>query len=199
MADAGTVDFWFDPGCPFTWRTSRWLVDVAERRGAAITWHLMSLAILNEGKEIPEPYRTMTAQGRAATLVFQAVLQAHGPDALARLYTEYGLRRHQAGADLGPQLLRESLVAAGLPEDLATAGDDDAHLPALAADHEAGQARVGQESGSPIVAIGDGPGFFGPVVVPVPGGDEALDLFDAVSLLSRVPSFSELKRARASF
>jgi len=197
MAEATTVDFWFDPGCPFTWRTSRWLDDVAQRRGLRIDWRLMSLAILNEGKDIPEPYRTMNALGRSAGLVFQAVRDEYGPQALARLYTEYGRRRHDAGADLGPQLVREALAAAGLPEELVSAGDDDSRLPALAASHAAGQDRVGQESGSPITAIGSGPGFFGPVVVPVPEGDDALRLFDAVALLAQVPAFSELKRSRA--
>jgi hypothetical protein len=197
MAGATTVAFWFDPTCPFTWRTSRWLVDVAPRRGLDVEWQLMSLAILNEGKEIPEQFRALMGAGRSAGLVFQAVRDEHGVAALARLYTEFGTRRHQQGADLGPDLLRASLAAAGLPEDLAV--DDESRLPALAASHAAGQARVGQESGSPITAIADGPGFFGPVVVPPPEGEDGEKLFDALSLLSGVPAFSELKRSRASF
>jgi hypothetical protein len=196
MADS--IDFWFDPSCPFTWRTSRWVADVAERRGAALNLRLMSLAILNEGKEIPEQWRERVAQGRVAGNVFQAVAEQH-PDALARFYTEVGTRLHEQGGVLGPQLLTESLVAAGLPEQLISAGDDDGYRPGLAASHAAGQERVGQESGSPITAVDAGPGFFGPVVVPVPGGDEAVKLFDAVVLLSQVPAFSELKRVRASF
>lgn len=196
---AESIEFWFDPTCPFTWRTSRWVVDVAERKGTAVNWRMMSLAILNQGKEIPEQWRAMMAQGEVAGKVFQAVSQTQGGDALARLYTEFGSRLHEQGSALGPDLLRESLAAAGLPQDLTTAGDDDSYRTALTESHAAGQDRVGQESGSPITAVGDGPGFFGPVVVPVPAGDDAVKLFDALALLSQVPAFSELKRARAGF
>ena len=51
---SATVDFWFDASCPWTWITSRWAVEVAEARGFAVTWHPFSLAVLNEGKDIPE-------------------------------------------------------------------------------------------------------------------------------------------------
>ncbi|MDQ1650056.1 MAG: hypothetical protein QOG60_2113, partial [Frankiaceae bacterium] len=44
-----TVEFWFDPICPFTWLTSRWVVDIAARRGLTIDWKLMSLGVLNNG------------------------------------------------------------------------------------------------------------------------------------------------------
>ena len=196
---ATNIDFWFDPTCPFTWRTSRWVADVADRRGATVSWRLMSLAILNEGKEIPEQWRDRVAQGKVVGQVFQAVAQTQGEAAAARLLTEFGTRLHDQGGELGPDLVRESLAAAGLPVELASAADDGGYLDGLAASHAAGQERVGQESGSPITAIGDGPGFFGPVVVPVPGGDDAVRLFDAIALLSQVPAFSELKRARAGF
>jgi hypothetical protein len=47
------------------------------------------------------------------------------------------------------------------------------------------------------VAIGDGPGYFGPVVAPAPTGEDGVRLFDALVAISAVPQFSELKRARA--
>ena len=64
------------------------------------------------------------------------------------------------------------------------------------ASHDEGQQRTGQESGSPVLAMDDGPGFFGPIVVEAPTGDEAMRLFDGLALLSSVPLFVELKRAR---
>jgi Mycothiol-dependent nitroreductase Rv2466c len=49
------VEFFFDPGCPFTWRTSRWPTEVANAGTAVVTWRLMSLGVLNEGNENPRP------------------------------------------------------------------------------------------------------------------------------------------------
>lgn len=193
------VTFWFDPVCPFTWRTSRWLAGVTGTRGQSISWRLMSLATLNEGKDIPEQYREGMVQSVRAQRLLYATGEQHGQDALARLYTEIGERVHWKGRPLGTDVLTEALDAAGLPADLLAAADDTSLDAALRASHDAGQARVGTESGSPIVALGDGPGFFGPVVVPVPEGESAEKLYDALRLLSAVPEFSELKRARASF
>jgi len=197
MAD--DVTFFFDPTCPFTWRTSRWLRGVTQPRGHTIGWRLMSLKMLNEGKDLPEQWRDRLAFSIRPVRVLFTTLDKHGGDALDRLYTEFGTRLHYEQADLDDALIATALEAAGLPAELAKAADDESLDEAIRASHEEGQARVGQESGSPILAIGDGPGFFGPVVVPPPEGEAAEKLYDAVRLLSAVPEFSELKRARASF
>src|SRR5207245_1271778 len=103
---------------------------------------------------------------------------------------------HEERRDIDDPLLTEALEAADLPFDLLTAADDEELEEVLRDSHADGQESIGQESGSPILAIGDSPGFFGPIVVPVPEGEAAEKLFDAVRLLSAVPEFSELKRAR---
>jgi hypothetical protein len=193
------VTFWFDPSCPFTWRTSRWLHAVVDARNLTIGWRLMSLAILNEDKDIPLKYRVKQAGARRAALVLLAADEKLGQDAVGRLYTEIGTRVHNEGRDIDDALLTEAIDAADLPFDLLLSADDPELDEVLRDSHAAGQERVGQESGSPILAIGDGPGFFGPVVVPIPEGESAEKLFDAVRLLSAVPEFSELKRARQSF
>lgn len=67
----------------------------------------------------------------------------------------------------------------------------------MRAGHAEAQERVGTESGSPVLAVGDGPAWFGPVVSPVPTGQAATDLWQGLVTLSTVPQFSELKRGRA--
>ena len=190
------IHFWFDPSCPYTWRTSRWVTDVARRRGLDVLWRVMSLAILNEDDEVPPRRRNQTAPGQVATRVLQAVRERHGNEALGRFYTELGTLVHERGAELGVDAYQRALRAAGLPEELATAGDDETYQAAVARSHREGQDRVGDESGSPITAVDDGPGFFGPIVVPAPTGEQATRLLDGLVALSGIPSFSELKRAR---
>lgn len=194
-----TVTFWFDPGCPFTWRTSRWIRAVAPRKGASIDWRIMSLGILNEDKDIPEQWRAVMTWSRAAQRLLVAVGQAYGPDGIDKLYTAIGTHRHDNGEDPTEELLVAALADASLPAELVERSRDESLDPAIQESHKLGQERVGTESGSPILAIGDGPGFFGPVVVPIPEDESGDRLFDAVALLSTVPEFSELKRARASF
>jgi hypothetical protein len=184
---------------------------MAGKRGLTVDWRLLSLATLNEGKDIPEQYRDGMARGWRASRLLAATDQRHGQEAMARLYTEIGTRIHgyvgpgpldghpTERRTLDTEVLSESLAAAGLPADLIEAADDTTLDDAVRDSHTAGQARVGTESGSPILAFGDGPGFFGPVVVPVPDGESAEKLFDAVRLLSAVPEFSEIKRSRNGF
>ena len=191
-----TATFWFDPACPFTWATSRWLRSTAARHGAVVDWQLMSLGILNEGGEIPEQYREMMAAAAGVRRVLAATAGTAGQDGVDRLYTAIGERVHDKGESLGPDVTRAALAAAGLPASLAEAADDDSHDAAVRASHEAGQARVGTQAGSPILAIGEGPGFFGPVIAPTPDDAAADRLYQAMQLLSTVPQFSELKRAR---
>jgi 2-hydroxychromene-2-carboxylate isomerase len=195
--ERSNVDFWFDPGCPFTWRTSRWLLDVARQRPVEVTWHLLSLAILNESKDVPEEYRERIRRGVRALRVLAAAEEEGGQPALARLYTALGTRRHVQGQEYEDNVLREAVAAAGLPARVADAAGDESLDARVRASHDEGEKRVGTEVGSPVVAIDGGRGFFGPVVVPVPAGPEAVRLFDAVQALSAIPAFSELKTARA--
>ncbi|GAA5183187.1 DsbA family protein [Rugosimonospora acidiphila] len=193
------VTFWFDPICPFTWRTSRWVKEVTQKRNLVVSWRLMSLATLNAGKDVPEEYREPMARGARASRLIVAAGQRSGEPAVERLYTEIGTRVHWDGRELSTELLQESLEAAGLPAELLEVVDDPSLDQAIRDSHAEGQTRVGTESGSPIIAIGEGPGFFGPVVSPVPEGEAAEKLFDAVRLLAAVPEFSELKRSRNPF
>ncbi|GIH74439.1 DsbA family protein [Planobispora longispora] len=192
-----SITLWFDPICPFTWRTSRWVRDVATRRGESVTWRFMSLAILNEGKDIPERLHRAHRKSLAALRVLAAAEERHGQPAVDRLYTAIGHRVHDLDEDLTPDTLAAALADAGLPSDLLLAADDAAFDTSIGESHRLGQSRVGTESGSPVTAIDDGPGFFGPVVASVPAADEADRLIDAMRLLSTVPVFSELKRERA--
>src|SRR5690242_5147462 len=109
MAD--DVTFFFDPTCPFTWRTSRWLRGVTQPRGHTIGWRLMSLKMLNEGKVLPEQWRDRLAFSIRPVRVLFATLDKHGGDALDRLYTEFGTRLHYEQADLDDALIATALQA----------------------------------------------------------------------------------------
>jgi hypothetical protein len=185
--------------CPFTWRTSRWVKDVAGRTGEPLTWKFLSLATLNEGKDIPEQFRPMLEFGRSAHRVLAAADQKHGQDAVDRLYTALGQRLHVDNASPDPETLAAAITAAQLPADLIDAAEDTSLDAVVRASHDEAQARVGDETGSPVTALDDGPGFFGPVVSPIPDGAAADKLLQALRLLSAVPQFSELKRARNPF
>ncbi|MGH3858789.1 DsbA family protein [Actinokineospora sp.] len=191
-----TVTVWFDPSCPFTWRTSRWVKDVAARRDEKVSWRFLSLAILNEGKDIPDNYRQAHLRARAALRVLTATDEHHGQDAVDRLYTAIGKRVHDEDERLTTDVLVAALAEADLPENLIEAVDETEFDRIVRESHDAGQARVGTETGSPVIAVDDGPGFFGPVVSSVPGPEAADQLFDAMRLLSGVREFSEVKRAR---
>jgi 2-hydroxychromene-2-carboxylate isomerase len=194
-AQTTPVDFFFDPGCPFTWATSRWITEVAGTGTASVTWRLMSLGVLNEGNEVPEQYRPLMAQGARALRALAAAGAHGGNDAVAALYTALGTRRYDSGDPYTDEVIAAAVADAGLPESVAAAVDDEDLDKVVRASHEEGQAAVGQESGSPILRLG-GVAWFGPVVAPTPTGDEALRLFDAVRTLATVPSFSELKTSR---
>ncbi len=192
-----TAHFWFDPTCPFTWATSCWLRDTAPTQGARVEWHLMSLAVLNDGSEVPEQYREAMALSWRPLRLLAAAGRAAGNDAVGALFTALGTRLHEQHRSVDDALLVESLEEAGLPADLLAAADDAAHDDAVRSSHAQAQARVGTDSGSPVLALDDGPAWFGPVVSPVPTGQAATDLWLGLASLSRVAQFAELKRGRA--
>ncbi len=190
-----TADFWFDPLCPWAWIASRWMKEVEKVRDVKTTFHLMCLGYLNEEKDISDEYRQKVDAGWQPVRVCLATFQAHGAEALDRLYTELGTRFHNQGRDQDRETIEDALTAAGLPTDLADAMDDDSYDDAIKKSHHAGIDQVGTEVGTPVISV-EGVAFFGPVVTPIPRGDEAGRLWDGVRLVAGVNGFYELKRSR---
>lgn len=185
-----TVDFWFDPSCPYTWLTSRWLVEVSRVRPVRLRWHVMSLSVLNEGRADdpegdPEGYLWYPVR------VCAAVAQRYGQEALGRLYGALGVRLHERGEWDG---IPAALADAELPAELAEAAESTGYDDAVRASHAAGIGLVGTHVGTPVVAVvGRGIAFFGPVLSRVPRGEEAARLWDGTLLVAGVPGFHELK------
>ena len=195
-AHSERVDFWFDPLCPFAWITSRWMLEVEKVRDVETTFHGMSLAVLNEGKDVSQDYRDMIEAGWGAVRIAVAVEQAHGAPALRLLYTALGTQFHNDDREWDHDLYVEALEGAGLPVELAAAADDESLDDAVRASHKDGTDRVGEEVGTPVISIG-GTAFFGPVLQSIPRGETAGSVFDGARLLAGFPDFFELKRTRS--
>ncbi|MEV0397147.1 mycothiol-dependent nitroreductase Rv2466c family protein [Polymorphospora rubra] len=187
------VDFWFDPSCPYTWITSRWMVEVAAVRPVTVRWRIMSLSVLNEGRP-DDPEGDPEGYLWGPVRVCAAVERQHGAAALDRFFTAYGGRVHERGewADIG-----DVLADAGLPRDLASAAGSMEHDAAVRESHARGIDLVGRHVGTPIISA-DGPdgrriAFFGPVISRVPRGERAGRLWDGTLLVAGEPSFHELK------
>lgn len=190
-----TVDFWFDPICPWAWIASRWVLEVAPLRDLDLHWHVMSLAVLNDGRDLEPAYteRMKQAWGPVRTLI--AAQQKYGDDVLLPLYTALGTQFHHQKAPISRETIGAALTAADLPTDLANAMDTDAYDQALKESHQDGIGRVGMDVGTPVISV-NGVAFFGPVVTPMPRGEAAARLWDGVLLVAGTDGFYELKRTR---
>jgi hypothetical protein len=194
-----TADFWFDPLCPWAWITSRWMLQVEQVRHIHVRWHVMSLAILNEGRdELSDEYKARLALAKGPVRVCMAAEQLQGPDVLGPLYTALGNRIHlekRGLADESESIIAEALAEVGLPASLAEAANSEEFDEALAASHHAGMDPVGDDVGTPVIHY-NAMAIFGPVVTPAPKGEAAGLLWDGVLLCTATEGFFELKRTR---
>jgi 2-hydroxychromene-2-carboxylate isomerase len=195
VADRDTADFWFDPVCPWAWMTSRWMMEVEKVRPVDVRWHVMSLAVLNEGRDLPEGYRALMDRAWGPVRVVVAAKELHGDKWVKPLYDAMGTRIHPGGEKDYDVVIRESLDEVGLPAELAEYATKTDFDEQLRASHSEGISLVGEDVGTPVVAV-NGVAFFGPVVTPAPKGDAAARLWDGCVLVASTPGFFELKRTR---
>jgi 2-hydroxychromene-2-carboxylate isomerase len=190
-----TADFWFDPLCPWAWITSRWMLEVEQVRDVTVRWHVMSLAALNEGRDLPEKYQAFMAEAWGPVRVVIAAMAEHGDQVALPLYTALGNRFHLEQRPRDRATIEDALAEVGLPTSLADAMDSDAWDEALKKSHHAGMDQVGYDVGTPVISV-EGVAFFGPVVSPIPRGEAAGRLWDGVRLVAGTDGFFELKRSR---
>ena len=207
------VEFFLDPGCPFAWQTSRWLLRVAALRDLSIGWRFISLKVINEAKDpntLPPQYKEHAMLGHRILRIAAAVRDKVGNDGVERLYTAWGERiwnTERNGRDyreLRAELTTDVdfgalLESADLPAELAEAAEDEAYDDVLSVESAVAFDRAGNDLGTPIITYGEGgPTYFGPVISSVPADDDdVVRLYDAIRTLGDLGgTFSELKRTK---
>jgi hypothetical protein len=180
---------------------ARWLLEVEKRRDVELRFHLMSLQMLNENRDVDPGYLANTVRSCGPSRVAAAAAEHFGEGVLRDLYTAFGNAIFDHWRYPAPNELRAAMAGAvlrtGLPGWLAAAADSTEYDDALRRSHNAGVAPVGREAGTPVIHI-DGTAFFGPVLNSIPRGSDARRVFDGVRLLAGVPTFFELKRTRTT-
>ena len=196
-ANGGTVGrepvvFYLDPICPWTWRAALWMREVRDVRPLDIEWRFFSLDKNRENEWV---------DGRSGVALRTLALARRqgGAEAVERLYVALGQARHDRREDLAdPAVVDAAVAAAGLAADLrARAVADPSTREEIEREHTA-VAEQRKAFGVPLVVLdgGEGPALFGPVISEVPQGEDAGQVWDRVSWLSRRREFYELKRPR---
>jgi hypothetical protein len=170
-------------------------MEVEALRDIQVTWSVMSLAVLNEHRDLDAAYRSLMESAWGPVRVIIAAAEEHGDTVIKPLYDEMGTRIHLRKMKDLDVVIAEALAAVGLPAKLAGAAHHKNHDAALRRSHKRGISLVGTDVGTPIISV-EGVAFFGPVVTPSPKGEDAARLWDGCVLVAGTPGFYELKRSR---
>lgn len=192
--DENQVAYYFDPVCPWTWKTSRWLVEAATNLSFAVQWRPFSLTILNNGS-IPEEYAVaMKVSSRVLRVITQMTL-AQRNDEVFDLYNALGEAWFEGSAQISRDTVEAVLTKLNLDRYRHALDDDTIDLELLEI-HSYAHKLAGEGTGSPVLELSDGVGAYGPILTDVPKGEEAGKLFGAVRHLVLDSRFTELKRHR---
>jgi hypothetical protein len=200
------VEFFVDPSCPWAWITGRWVKEVAPQRDLDVTWRSYCLEIRDDygvAPTIPDERRERVIAAHAVShkmlRIYEAVRAEHGEAAIDALYDAWGPRffgpdRERTDAILGP-----CLDACGLDRAFLDAAENEKWDAPIVEAMDVAWSFGGKKTQTPTIAVHDDPphGFKGPVMAPAPTGAAALELWDAIQVLSRQQGFFEITRPRA--
>ena len=192
--DVSSVDFHFDPLCPYAYQTSKWIRSVREQNGLDISWRFFSLEEINRVEGKKHPWERDWTFGWSLMRI-GALLRRTSMDDLDRWYERIGRALHEEGLrPHRPEVARELLAELGLDpglvdESIADTTTNDEVL----ADHRRVVDSAGY--GAPTLFFGEHC-LFGPVLVDPPDGAAALRLWDAVTAWVEFPDLFELQQPK---
>jgi 2-hydroxychromene-2-carboxylate isomerase len=188
------VDFYFDVSCPWAWRTSLWIREVAMVRPIQVTWKFLSLAKINEANDYSRDSHTAS---HATFPLLARARERFGNEAVDRLYLALGRARHERKESLAdPAVRARALTAASLdPAWRTEAAAEPGMEERILAEHQEGVERL-KAFGVPMLSVNGGRGFFGPVLTSVPTGEDAGELWDHIAWLAARDDVFEYKRSR---
>lgn len=191
-----SLEFFFDPMCPWAYQASKWIREVRRLTGLTVAWRFLSLEEINLGEGKKHPWERDWAYGWSAMRV-GAWLRRRDPGLLDTWYAVIGRAFHEDGVPYYEREVAESLAAAaGLPSGaIAEALADATTHDDVKADHDRAVG-VHAAFGVPTLVFPGGQALYGPVVTPAPEGDAALALWDLVCAWREFPHLYEMKRPK---
>ena len=198
------VAFYFDPSCPFSWITSRWLLQVSNKRNLQIDWRPFSLALKNDELSGNKKTKNHSKEHVQSHRMLRVMMAAHSKHDIPLIdsYSASGMIRHILGESLTDEAIATVLENMQLPQDLISYADDETLDVALQSYIADATRIVGDSIGVPTIVFtlknGSQQGYFGPVLTELPSLEESLQLWDSISQLATAPMFFELKRDRGN-
>ncbi|SDQ38159.1 MULTISPECIES: DsbA family protein [Tsukamurella] len=186
------LTIWLDPVCPYSWTTAQWLLAAVDNPNE-LQWKQMSLALLNEGRELPEPARKRMQDSRAAGRLFASLARELDSERMWQALRTFSDQYHRDGGTIDDQSVREMLLELDLPAHHISSIDDPTFDAAVRDAHTLSQEAAGESAGSPLIGIGETV-FHGPVLTAIPAPTAARDLLTALETLATVETFASVQR-----
>lgn len=190
------VEYFFDPMCPWAYRTSRWIREVRRHVELDVAWRFFSLEEVNREDGKKHPWERAWSYGWSQMRV-AALLRRDGVEAVDRWYAAAGAAFFERGLPtFTPDGARAVLESIGVdPHRVEEALEDPTTGDEVLADHRECVERHGGH-GVPTLVLDDGTALFGPVVLDPPEGPAAVRLWDLVTAWRDFPTLFELRRPK---
>ena len=188
-------ELYYDYLCPFVYRASLLLANVAGERPIDVRWRYFSLTQVNSKEEGWTVWAAPAAEKVRGRLAFKAAEAARRQDRFAPFHASLLTARHQDRLDIDdPKVVAGVAEESGLElERFRRDLDDPAILDALALDHRHAVATHGV-FGTPTFVFPNGASAY-IRLAEAPTGADALQLFDSlVAIAADEPRVLEIKR-----